>query len=295
MNLLTRTWRAFGTDHCAEMAAAIAYYVLFSFVPLVTLLIAVFGLIMRDPAQQQGAVDGVLRMMPLQAGSGSNLVVDSIHNVSSQSGTLTLIGLAGLLWASSGMFGAIRAALNIAWDVKGHHGFMLQKLRDIAAVLGLGLLLVASLVGTTALHFVQTLSVQQTGTILTGPLQTFWTVAGLLVPAVFSFVAFLLLYRYVPNVRHSVGDVWPGALLATVLFELSKHGFAYYVAHFNRYQAVYGALGGVMLFMLWTYLAAMIMLIGAELAAARDRARHITPERGELAPPHAFAPGGAGR
>src|SRR5207247_259193 len=110
-----RTGRSFAADHCAQLAAAIAYYVLFSLVPLVTLMTAVFGLFARDPRVQQAVVDGILRTIPLSAGSGGNLVVDSLHSVSQQTGALTLIGLAGLLWSSLGMFSAIRTALNVAW------------------------------------------------------------------------------------------------------------------------------------------------------------------------------------
>jgi membrane protein len=269
--LLTRTWHEFGDDHCTQMAAAIAYHVLFSFIPLVTFFIAILGFILRDPQRQQDAINSVLQLIPLQAGSGNNLVFDSIRNVSSQSGILTGIGLVGLLWGGSGIFGAIRAALNIAWDVKAKRGFITDKLLDVGAVLGLGVLLGASMVGTVALHVLETRSGQPSGTTLSAPLQILLTVAGLVLPATISFIAFLLLYRYVPNVRHGVRDVWPGALIAAILFEVGKHAFALYVAHFNRYQVLYGALGGVMLFMLWIYLSSIILLFGAELASEFDK------------------------
>jgi membrane protein len=281
MSLLGRTWREFGENHCTLLAAAISYHVLFSFIPLITFLIAILGLIVRDPASQQSAADRVLQLLPIQAGSGANgnLILDSIRSVSRQSGTLTVIGLLGLIWSSSGIFGTIRSALNIAWHVKAKRGFIVDALLDIGAVLGLGLLFAASLAGTIFMHSLQTMSqsATQSGPIL--------MVLGLALPAVVSFIAFLLLYRYVPNVRHGVGDVWPGAALAAILFEIIKHGFALYVAHFNRYQALYGALGAVMLFMLWTYLSSVILLIGAEFASefeAGRRGRPLPAEPSEL-------------
>lgn len=279
-NLLTHTEKKFGEHHCTQMAAAIAYHVLFSFIPLITVLLAVLGLVMRDPQQQRNAVDHVLAVLPLQSGT---LIYDSIRNISNQTGALTVIGLVGLLWAASGLFGAVRAALNIAWEVKAKRGFITDKLLDLGAVVGLGILLVASLAGTMTIHFLQTLSMNQSGTLVTGSLLTLIKVLGVVVPAAFSFVAFLLLYRYVPNVRHGVGDVWPGALAATLLFEFAKHGFAFYVSHFNRYQALYGALGAVMLFMLWTYVSAIIMLIGAELASGYETMRRGRPVEDEPA------------
>jgi len=277
MSLLGRTWREFGENHCTLLAAAISYHVLFSFIPLITFLIAILGLIVRDPASQQSAADRVLQLLPIQAASGANdnLILDSIRSVSRQSGTLTVIGLLGLIWSSSGIFGTIRSALNIAWHVKAKRGFIVDALLDIGAVLGLGLLFAASLAGTILMHSLQTMNQSSSQS---GPI---FMVLGLALPAVVSFIAFLLLYRYVPNVRHGVGDVWPGAALAAILFEVIKHGFALYVAHFNRYQALYGALGAVMLFMLWTYLSSIILLIGAEFASEFEAGRRGRPSPAE--------------
>ena len=270
---LTSTWGEFQDDHCALLAAAISYHVLFAFVPLVTFVIAMFGLVMRDPAARQAAADRLLQLLPFQE-SGSNLVLDMIRNVSAQSAPLTVIGALGLVWSSAGIFGTIRAALNIAWRVRSKRGFFADLLFDIASVLGFGLLFTASMAGTIVLQMLQSSLLRLPGLAFDGPSHTAVVLSGLLLPAVFSFVAFLLLFRFVPHVRHRLGDVWIGALVAAVLFEIGKHLFAFYVAHFNRYQALYGALGGVMLFMLWTYLSAIILLLGAELSAEHERRRN---------------------
>jgi membrane protein len=97
-----------------------------------------------------------------------------------------------------------------------------------------------------------------------------WNLAQLAVPAVFTFASFLLLFRTVPNVdAHRVAHVWRAAIAGTILFELGKHGFAWYVTTFSRHEALYGSLGSLMLFMLWTYMSANILLFAAELAATR--------------------------
>jgi membrane protein len=272
-NIVVRTWKKFGADHGSALAAAIAYYVLFSIIPLATFMVAIFGFIMRDPVRQQDAVNRILLAIPL----GQNFVVDSIKSASNQTGTLTVIGIVGLIWAASAMFSAIREALNIAWDVEKPRHFLMEKVWDLGAVLGLGILFILSLFGTVAVHLVQTQSLTQNGSPISSSFGTALDVAGLALPAVFSFFGFLMLYRFVPNVKHSIGDVWPGALIAALLFELSKHGFAFYVSHFNNYQALYGALGGMMLFMLWCWIAAYIMLFGAEWAAEHERTRHAPP------------------
>ena len=202
--------------------------------------------------------------------SNDNVVIDTIQGVSDVSGALTIVGLVGMAWSASAMFGAIRKSLNIAWDTDVHRPVVQQKLVDLGMVLGLGTLLGLSIAGTTALRTLQTLSDDALGPLSTGT-GFFWLVLPLFLPAVLSFSVFLLVYRYVPNVQTKVGDVWPGALLATVLFELLKNGFAFYIANFNNYAGAYGALGGILLFMLWAYLTANILLIGAELAAEYPR------------------------
>ena len=269
-SVLGRGWRGFGDDHCTLLAAGIAYHVLFAFIPLITLLIAVFGFVVRDPGAQQSAADRVLQLLPMQAGTGdNNLILTTIRSVSAQSGTLTLIGVLGLIWSSAGIIGTVRDSLNIVWGVTTKRSFLAGALFDMGGVIGLGLLFALSLGGTIFLHGLQT-SPLLAGTVAGGAGLKLVELLAYVAPALISWLAFTLIYRYVPHVEHGVGDVIVGALFAAVLFELCKHGFAWYVSHFNRYQVLYGALGGVMLFMLWTYLSALVMLFGAEIAAESE-------------------------
>jgi membrane protein len=200
----------------------------------------------------------------------NNAVIDTIRGVSQVSGALTIVGLVGMGWSASAMFGAIRKSLNIAWDTDVHRPVVQQKLIDLGMVLGLGILLAASVAGTAALRTFRAVSDDALGPLSTGT-GFFWSVLPFLLPAVFSFTVFMLVYRYVPNVATAFREVWPGALLATVLFELLKNAFALYVANFNSYAGAYGALGGILLFLLWTYLTSNILLIGAELASEYPR------------------------
>jgi membrane protein len=100
-----------------------------------------------------------------------------------------------------------------------------------------------------------------------GAAQLLWNVVQFLVPLVLTFLMFLTLYRFGPRRHNRFRDVWPGALLAALGFEVLKFGYAIYASNFATFDVVYGALGGVLLFMFFTYLAAYIFLMGAELAA----------------------------
>ena len=199
-----------------------------------------------------------------------NIVTDTLDGVADVSGALAIVGLVGMAWAASAMFGAVRKSLNIAWDTDVHRPVVQQKMVDLSLVLGLGLLLGASVAGTAALRTLQKLSDDALGP-LSGSGGLFWAVLPLFLPAIFTFIVFALIYIYVPNVPTPFRDIWPGAALATVLFELLKNLFALYVANFNNYAGAYGALGILLLFLLWIYLTSTILLVGAELAAEYPR------------------------
>ncbi len=204
------------------------------------------------------------------AARSNNIVTDTVKGVSNVSAPLTIVGLVGMAWAASAMFGAIRKSLNVAWDTEVHRPVVQQKLIDLGMVVGLGALLGASVAGTAALRTLRTLS-DQNLTPLSEGTGFFWAVVPFFLPAILSFVVFMLVYRYVPNAPAGFREVWPGALLAAVLFEVLKNGFAIYIANFNNYDVAYGALGGILLFLLWTYLTSNILLIGAELASEYPR------------------------
>ncbi len=286
--LAKRTFQEFNADNCTNMAAAISYYVLFSVIPLTVFLVSVFGFVMRDAQLRDQVVDRLLETLPLQAESQQdNLVRDTIESVKNASAPLTIVGILGMLWSASAMFGAVRKSLSIAWGVERQRPVVQQKLVDLGMVAGLGLLLVASVAGTVFLRTLRELSDENLGPLSEGT-GFVWSVLPFFLPAVFTFAVFMLLYRYVPTAETHVGDVWPGALLATVLFELLKNIFAIYVAHFGTYDIVYGSLGGILLFLTWVYLTANILLLGAELAAEYPRVM-----RGDYAEAAAAAAPGA--
>jgi membrane protein len=270
--LAKHTVRKYSDDNCSLLAAAISYYVLFSVVPLTIFLASIFGLVMRNENTRQEVVDRIVQATPLEQNEGANLVSDTLKGVSRVSAPLTVVGLAGLAWSASAMFGAIRRGLNIAFGVERGRPVVQQKLVDLGMLVGLGLVLLISVAGTGFLRALRARSLGLLGPLSNGS-SLFWEVVPFLAPAVFSFLLFLLLYRYVPRVGLGFRDVWPGALLATVLFEVLKNVFAIYIANFGNYDLAYGALGGILLFLLWTYVTANILLLGAELASEYPRVR----------------------
>lgn len=273
------TARKYSADNCSQMAAAISYYVLFAVVPLAIVLASVFGFVVRDRDIREDVVQRVVDETAFGGAEGEQFVSDTVQGVSRVSAALSIVGLIGMAWSVSAMAGAVRRSLNAVWGVTAPQPPVQQKLIDLAMILGLGILLAASIAGTGALQALRRVGPMADGGVL-------WTLPSLALPAAVTFVAFLGMYRYLPAKRQTFRAIWPGALVATVLFELLKNGFALYVAYFNNFDVVYGSLGAIMLFLLWTYFASSILLLGGVLAV----------EYGRL-PPVAYSdqPAGAGQ
>lgn len=271
--LSRRSVEEFFDDNCTQMAAAISYYVLFSLFPLLIFLVGVLGLFLQNSALQQEIIDGVLDLLPLTEDEGRDDVTEAVQGVAGVgSGALGAFGLIGMAWSGSNMFGIIRRSINTAYDLEKQRPFVQQKLLDLTMVMGMGFFFLASVVATTLLRTVRAYSsdiavlgdfAESTG--------LGWDAASYLIPFGLSFVAFTVMYWVVPATKVRPQDVWLGALVAAVLFEVGKIGFTVYLENFGSYDVVYGSLGAVATFLFWIYISSIILLFGAEVASEYPR------------------------
>ena len=286
--LAVRSLQGFSADGCSQMAAAISYYVLFSIFPLLIFSVGMLGFFLQSSSLQKDLIDFVLDNIPLSE-TGRNDVTRAIRDVAGVgSGALGIFGLLAMAWSGSAMFGVIRRSLNTAFNLKVGQPIMRQKLLDLLMVLGLGAFFLVSITATGALRLAQaaSASVPVLGDWAEA-LGFAWTAASFLLPIVISFSAFLILYWVVPAVRVRPHDVWPGALVAAVLFEATKLGFSIYIENFRNFNLIFGSLGAVLTFLFWVYVNASVLLLGAEVAAVYPRVRrgdYDQPELGEPVP-----------
>lgn len=271
--LSRRSVEEFFADNCSQMAAAISYYVLFSLFPLLIFLVGVLGLFLQSSALQEDVIDAVLENIPLSEEEGRSDVTEAVRGVAGVgSGALGVFGLIGMAWAGSNMFGIIRRSINTAYDLEYQRPLVQQKLLDLTMVAGMGAFFLLSIGATGFLRVVRQRSediavlgdaAEQAGFV--------WDVTSFLIPLALSFLAFLVMYWIVPATNTRPRDVWPGALMAAVLFEICKLGFAFYLQNFGNYDVVFGSLGAVAAFLFWIYLSANILLLGAEVASEYPR------------------------
>jgi membrane protein len=266
--LAVRSAREFSDDGCTQMAAAISYYVLFSLFPLMILAVGVTGLLLQDSQFQDDLIDFLQDQLPVDSG-GEEDIADQVSAVAGVgSGALGLFGLLGMAWAGSGMFGVIRRSLNRAFDIEAGRPFVRQKLVDFAMMAVLGLLFLASITATGILRLARaaTDDVPVAGDLAT-EIGFAWDITSFLLPVALSWMAFFLLYWLVPTKHVRKREALVGAVLASVLWECAKVGFAIYVENFGNYDAVYGSLGSVIIFLFLVFISANILLLGAEVAS----------------------------
>jgi len=261
VQLVVRTVQELGADDASHMAAGISYYGIFSLFPLLLGLIALLGMFLPSEEVQEGLFDFFRRNLP----GSVDLLERNIEDVIHLRGALGILSLVGLFWAGSTVFGAVSRAVNRAWDVHQDRPFVKRKLRDLAMAMGIGLLFLLSLGGTAVFTILSRVDVTVLGAAV--------NFGGRFVAFFFSFAIFLSIYKFLPNTKTFWRYVWPGALLAAILFEIAKGLFVFYLSHFADYESVYGSVGSVIVLLFWIYISAFILILGAEFSSEYGRLR----------------------
>jgi membrane protein len=255
-------------DGCPGLAAQLAFYFLLALFPALLFVVALLSYLPVGPALTTTLERLELLMPPDVLQLVRQLLEEALRGVH---GGVVTFAVAGALWSSSSAVTAIITALNRAYDIDEWRPWWKRRL--IAMVLTMAL----------AVFVVMAFALVVGGTELAQWLAEYVGVAGLLaqVGTIPQWVAAVVLVVTAVDLVYYLGPnsdsewVWitPGALLATALWLAASVGFRIYVQNFGNYAAVQGAIGGVVVLMLWFYLSGFALLVGAELNAEIERAR----------------------
>jgi membrane protein len=268
--VVTQTFLAYSRDNCSIYAAAIAYYAIFSLIPLSLITLSVFGLVVSEDR----IVKWVFDQFALQDTERvQEQVVDIVRTARDLSLPSLGIGLAALIWTASGVFSAVRRGLNATSHTQRKHRYLYGKLIDFALVPALGMLIVVS-IGLTAASRVVVGRVDQLGPFpMDQTLLLRWSSFGAGVTV--SLFTFLVLYRFVPSARPGWKEAWISAVCATVLFEGMKALAAYILGRlpFSQETVLYSGMGTALAFLYLAMLNGSILLFASEfgrMAVGRD-------------------------
>lgn len=265
--ILGRVWVKTGTDNISLLAAGVAFYAFLSIVPLLGALVMTYGLI-ADPSTIADHMRTIITLVPKDA---AKLILDQLISLmttaSGKKGLGLLIALMISLYGASRAAGAVMMSLNVVYEETERRSFLKTTIISFVMILGAVGVGIVGLLAASVLASVGKLTEgwgANTALLLSA---TTWLFAGLL-----ASIAIGAAYRYAPS-RHDAQWKWLtiGSLIATFLWLVATVGFAAYAASIGNYNATYGSLGAVVVLLMWLYVSAYAILLGAEINAESER------------------------
>jgi membrane protein len=275
-DLFKRTALEVVSDNCLGLAAQLAYYFLLALFPAMLFLVALLSFVPVENLMDT-IIDNLARVAPSEVLA---IVQNQLIKIAQDNaGGLLTFGMFGAIWSTSSGVTAIIDSLNQTYDIQESRPWWKVRLTAIGLTLALAAFIVVSTVLVVAgpsiaeglaSHFHLSAAFEWTWKIVQ------WPVVLLLVATAIAFI-----FYFAPDAEQDWVWITPGSLLATLLWLLVSLGFKIYVSNFGSYNATYGAIGGVIVLMLWFYLSALAVLIGAELNAEIEHASPYGKDPGE--------------
>lgn len=261
-------------------ASSIAYYALLSLFPFFLLVLSILGSVTSDPGERAKILDFVLRYFPRQF----EFVTTQLASMEDARVKLGVAGSLLMIWAAMGVFGAITSAVNHAWGVDKTPSYLKHKLIAFtmlvcaSVLLLIGLLLVSAVdlfearwFANVALHSPAVFTVLHHYAVKGASTALFIAVVG-------------LIFYFVPNAKVRFRDVWVGAVVTGLLWRGALFGFSWYVRDLSRFSHIHGSIAAVVVFLIWIYISAVLLLYGVEITAANARLRRHRPDEIPAAP-----------
>jgi membrane protein len=262
--LLKETFNRWSEDAAPRMAAALSYYTVFSMAPLLILAISIAGLVLGRDAAQGKIVEQISGLVGVQSAAAIQSMIQAA-NRPSKGVFAGVVGIISLLAGATGVLSELKSALNKIWrteessDVKE---IVKKNVVFVGMLLGIGFLLTVSLIVSAAVAALG----KSLGALLPAPELLLHTADFALSVGIVALL-FAAMYRFLPNTKIEWHDVWFGAIVTSVLFNLGKLGLGLYIGK-SAVGSSYGAAGAVLVLLLWVYYSGLIFYFGAEFTKA---------------------------
>lgn len=268
-SLLGESFDAWQRHNAARLGAALAYYSLLSVAPLLLVLVGIVGLVFGHSTAQEATTERVRALVGHTAGDALKAFIEGSRNTA-HGVVATIFGIGVLLFSASGVVTELRDSLNTIWDVPQQDlrgmqmvtGFIKRRLFSFAIVIGVGLLIIASVAASTWLSALESLIPSVPG------IETTLLELG---SAILSFIViaalFAAIYKVMPDVQIEWRDVLLGCLVTSLLFTVGKQVLSIYLGRAS-YRSTYGAAASVVVLIAWVYYSSQIFFLGAEFTRA---------------------------
>ncbi|MEH2135125.1 YihY/virulence factor BrkB family protein [Nostoc sp.] len=277
--LFQETFKEWSEDKASRLAAALAYYTIFSIAPLLIIVIAIAGAVFGEEAARGQIVGQIQGLVGIE---GAKFLESAIQNANQpKTGAIaSIISIVVLLVGATGLFTELQDAMNTIWEVKPKPGrgvtnIIRLRVLSFAMVIGIGFLLLVSLVISTAL----TTLVTYFSNLLPG-VDFLWQLVNFVLSFAITTVLFGLIFKVLPDVNIAWRDVLVGASLTSALFSIGRFLLGQYLGN-GSFGSAYGAAGSLVVILAWVNYAAQILFFGAEFTQvyARRYGKGITPTK----------------
>jgi len=281
--LLKETVDEWNKDKASRLAAALAYYTVFSLSPLLIIAIAIAGAVFGEEAARGEIVGQIQGLVGKDGAEFIQTAIESAAKPQEGGGFASAISVVVLLFGASGVFAQLQDALNTIWEVQsnpkaGAGGFIRARFLAFSMVLGIGFLLLVSLLLSAGLSGV----VSYLGNLFP-VLASLLQVANFVLGFIVTTVLFGLIYKFLPDVKITWSDVLIGAAMTSLLFSIGRYGLGLYLGN-SSFGSTYGAAGSLVIILAWVYYAAQILFFGAEFTQvyARRYGSQIIPDKNAI-------------
>ena len=273
---IKKLYKIFDTDYLFLLASGISFNIILCFIPFVLILFTVVGIYLGYPETTQGLNHYLYQTIPLPSDIRHDIIdklLDQAKVISSNTWITGTIGIVGVMWTMSGLFGAIRDALVKIYHVEGGYNAITAKLRDFMLIfITLGLFVIST--GLTSVqHYVQHYAYNFLGWDWNFSLPR--RTVGIIVPFLISLMMFYVIFKLVPHRKFPKKSSFFSAFYASVFFEISKYFFNLYVLNFANYTQVYGAFAVIVINLLWIYIISIIFVATAGLGKIYFDRNHL--------------------
>lgn len=262
-------WRAVGEMYNSEAlthAASIAYYALLSLFPFLLLLFSVLGSLTADQQARDAVIRYLFRYFPQQF----EFIARQLDAFRAETLQLGVGGLLALTWAALGVFNAVSSAVNHAWGVEQRRSFLSHRLVSFVMMLSAGAIAAIALLLLSATHVAGTQWFFQL--VENSPWLLWAQSIAVRYMATFLLVCCVaLVFYFIPNTPMRFRDVWPGAITTGLLWEGALNAFSWYARDLASWNLIHGSIAAVVVFLLWIYVCAVVLLYGVEMTAAYVR------------------------
>jgi len=275
-------WRGVGELYNSEgltHAASIAYYALLSLFPFLLLMLSLLGSVTADPADRDRVVAFVFEYFPRQF----EFITGQLDAFRASTVRMGVGGTVALVWASLGFFNAITSGVNHAWGVEKKRSFLKNRLIGFVMLLSAGGGMLIAILIVSAAKVGQTRWFGAIGA--RSPwIEWFSSVSANQVATLILIVCVALVLYFIPNARVRFRDVWPGAILVGLLWRGALSAFSWYARDLAAWNVIHGSVTAVVVFLLWIYVSAVILMYGVEMTAAYARLQDAAVRHPTMAP-----------